>query len=166
MDSTPHADAQLSRTKVLVVDDERAIAQMVGTYLTRAGYEVSVAHTGPAAVSTARAESPEVLVLDLGLPGKRRRRRKSGSCANSKTDAAPTPCRNEHEGPGGLSQNWHTEKRWCILAAQGLMGAIPATSTTVSHTVRVVATSTPRIHSAARDLGVDVVWIRRGPPTS
>lgn len=54
MDSTPHADAQLLRTKVLVVDDERAIAQMVGTYLTRAGYEVSVAHTGPAAVSTAR----------------------------------------------------------------------------------------------------------------
>jgi DNA-binding response OmpR family regulator len=69
MDSTPHADAQLLRTKVLVVDDERAIAQMVGTYLTRAGYEVSVAHTGPAAVSAARTEGPEVLVLDLGLPG-------------------------------------------------------------------------------------------------
>lgn len=69
MDLTPHADAQLLRTKVLVVDDERAIAQMVGTYLTRAGYEVSVAHTGPAAVSAARTEGPEVLVLDLGLPG-------------------------------------------------------------------------------------------------
>lgn len=69
MHSTPQADAQLPPTKILVVDDERAIAQMVGTYLTRAGYEVSVAHTGPAAVSAARAEGPAVLVLDLGLPG-------------------------------------------------------------------------------------------------
>jgi DNA-binding response OmpR family regulator len=69
MHSTSHADAQPPPTKVLVVDDERAIAQMVSTYLTRAGYEVSVAHTGPAAVAAARAGEPAVLVLDLGLPG-------------------------------------------------------------------------------------------------
>ncbi|WP_347353599.1 response regulator transcription factor [Intrasporangium sp.] len=55
--------------RVLVVDDERALARMVGTYLTRAGYEVSQAHTGPDAVTCARDLDPEVIVLDLGLPG-------------------------------------------------------------------------------------------------
>lgn len=55
--------------RVLVVDDERDIAQMVGTYLTRAGYDVFITHTGPGAVAAARAEEPAVLVLDLGLPG-------------------------------------------------------------------------------------------------
>ncbi|WP_289018775.1 response regulator transcription factor [uncultured Ornithinimicrobium sp.] len=69
MHSTTQPDAQPPPTKVLVVDDEQAIAQMVGTYLSRAGYDVSVAHTGTAAVSAARAQGPAVLVLDLGLPG-------------------------------------------------------------------------------------------------
>lgn len=55
--------------RVLVVDDEKPLAQMVATYLTRAGYEVVQAHTGPDAVEAARAAGPDVVVLDLGLPG-------------------------------------------------------------------------------------------------
>lgn len=55
--------------RVLVVDDERALAQMVGRYLTRAGYSVAEAYTGPDAVSMARELDPDVIVLDLGLPG-------------------------------------------------------------------------------------------------
>jgi DNA-binding response OmpR family regulator len=58
-----------STPRVLVVDDERALAQMVGTYLSRAGYTVSEAHTGPDAVTMARQLDPDVIVLDLGLPG-------------------------------------------------------------------------------------------------
>lgn len=69
MSSTPETDDRARPTRVLVVDDERAIAQMVGTYLSRAGYEVLVAHTGPDAVAAARTRDPAVLVLDLGLPG-------------------------------------------------------------------------------------------------
>ena len=55
--------------RVLVVDDERDIAQMVSTYVGNAGYAVSEAYTGPDAVSLARQLDPDVIVLDLGLPG-------------------------------------------------------------------------------------------------
>ncbi len=68
MESHP-AQAGATAPRVLVVDDERALAQMVGTYLGRAGYSVSEAHTGPDAVSMARELDPDVIVLDLGLPG-------------------------------------------------------------------------------------------------
>ncbi|WP_353510273.1 response regulator transcription factor [Intrasporangium sp.] len=68
MDS-PRPEAASSTPRVLVVDDERALAQMVGSYLTRAGYAVSEAYTGPDAVSLARELDPDVIVLDLGLPG-------------------------------------------------------------------------------------------------
>lgn len=68
MTSTPGSDTPAA-ARVLVVDDERAIAQLVSTYLSRAGYDVAAAHTGPDAVTAARAQDPAVLVLDLGLPG-------------------------------------------------------------------------------------------------
>jgi DNA-binding response OmpR family regulator len=55
--------------RVLVVDDEKPLAGMVATYLARAGYEADVAHTGPQALAAARERSPDVVVLDLGLPG-------------------------------------------------------------------------------------------------
>ena len=55
--------------RVLVVDDEKPLAQMVATYLERAGFSVAQAHTGIDAVDKARRFSPEVIVLDLGLPG-------------------------------------------------------------------------------------------------
>ena len=42
---------------------------MIATYLTRAGYDATTAHTGPEAVEAARAQAPDVVVLDLGLPG-------------------------------------------------------------------------------------------------
>jgi len=50
------------------VDDERALADLVGTYLTRDGFEVSLAHDGQQAIDLARQVDPEVMVLDLGLP--------------------------------------------------------------------------------------------------
>ncbi len=55
--------------RVLVVDDERALAQMIDSFLTRAGYEVTLAHTGPEGLELARSLDPDVVVLDLGLPG-------------------------------------------------------------------------------------------------
>ena len=58
-----------SPTKVLVVDDERALAAVIASYLTRAGHHVTQAHSGPDAVTQAKAEDPDVIVLDLGLPG-------------------------------------------------------------------------------------------------
>ncbi|HQY98999.1 MAG TPA: response regulator transcription factor [Propionicimonas sp.] len=55
---------------VLVVDDETVLAGMVANYLQRAGFRTSVAHDGIRAVELALAEAPDVVVLDLGLPGR------------------------------------------------------------------------------------------------
>ncbi|AGF72193.1 response regulator transcription factor [Corynebacterium halotolerans] len=55
--------------KVLVVDDEKPLAQMVANYLIRAGFDVAQAHTGSQAVDDTRRHEPDVIVLDLGLPG-------------------------------------------------------------------------------------------------
>ena len=57
-----------SGLRVLVVDDERALADLVGSYLTRDGFEVSMAYDGTQAIDQARQVDPDVMVLDLGLP--------------------------------------------------------------------------------------------------
>jgi DNA-binding response OmpR family regulator len=54
--------------KILVVDDELKIARLVRDYLTEAGFSVVTASDGEAAVSLARSEKPDLVVLDLGLP--------------------------------------------------------------------------------------------------
>ena len=55
--------------RILVVDDELKIARLVRDYLTEAGFDVVLANTGPGAVAAARSERPDLVVLDLGLPG-------------------------------------------------------------------------------------------------
>ena len=55
--------------RVLVVDDEADLAQLVAGYLRKAGLDVAVRHDGTDAVAAVRDFAPQVLVLDLGLPG-------------------------------------------------------------------------------------------------
>ncbi len=55
--------------KVLVVEDEVKIARLVRDYLHQAGFDVLEASDGPGALHLARAERPDMIVLDLGLPG-------------------------------------------------------------------------------------------------
>ena len=55
--------------RVLVVDDETALAGVVAGYLSREGFAVDLAHDGPAAVAAARANPPDLVVLDNMLPG-------------------------------------------------------------------------------------------------
>ena len=55
--------------KILVVDDELKIARLVRDYLTEAGFDVALAANGPAAVAAVRSDRPDLVVLDLGLPG-------------------------------------------------------------------------------------------------
>ena len=57
-----------SGLRVLVVDDERALADLVASYLTRDGFEVSMAQDGQQAIDQAHQVDPDVMVLDLGLP--------------------------------------------------------------------------------------------------
>ena len=55
-------------TKILVVDDEPAIRRLLRTTLHSQGYRVIEAETGREALLRLRAEEPDVMVLDLGLP--------------------------------------------------------------------------------------------------
>ncbi len=54
---------------ILLVDDDSRITQVARDYLAHAGFGVAVAHDGPAALARYRAEKPDLVVLDLGLPG-------------------------------------------------------------------------------------------------
>lgn len=58
-----------SKGVVLIVEDERAISDLLSLYLTREGFTVHVEATGPGGLSAARSMSPTVMVVDVGLPG-------------------------------------------------------------------------------------------------
>ncbi|HEY7132199.1 MAG TPA: response regulator transcription factor [Candidatus Limnocylindrales bacterium] len=54
---------------ILVVDDEPRIADLARDYLEHAGFGVRIAATGEAALQSIRRDRPDLVVLDLGLPG-------------------------------------------------------------------------------------------------
>ncbi len=56
-------------TTVLVIDDERRIARLVRDYLDQAGFRALEAHDGNEAVQMFRDHRPDLLIVDLGLPG-------------------------------------------------------------------------------------------------
>jgi DNA-binding response OmpR family regulator len=58
-----------SRGTVLVVDDEPTIVDVVSRYLARAGFVTRAAFDGPGAVEAARRHRPDLVVLDVMLPG-------------------------------------------------------------------------------------------------
>ncbi len=55
---------------VLVVEDEMEIARVVRDYLANAGFDVIVVGDGDSALASMRSAHPDLLVLDLGLPGR------------------------------------------------------------------------------------------------
>lgn len=55
--------------RVMIVDDEAPLAQLVAGYFEREGFEVAVAGDGETAIAQMRQWDPGILVLDLGLPG-------------------------------------------------------------------------------------------------
>jgi len=59
----------LAGERVLVVDDEPTVREVVQHYLEREGYRVQVAEDGPAALAALAADAPDLIVLDLMLPG-------------------------------------------------------------------------------------------------
>lgn len=65
MTSLPKTQVQ----RVLVVEDEEALAFGVRDALEHAGYQVQVVHDGPSALDRIRTEQPDLVVLDLMLPG-------------------------------------------------------------------------------------------------
>jgi DNA-binding response OmpR family regulator len=59
----------LMNERILVVDDERPVLDLIRGYLEREGYLVSTAETGPEALERASLDSPDLVVLDVMLPG-------------------------------------------------------------------------------------------------
>jgi CheY-like chemotaxis protein len=57
------------RRRILVVDDNADAAESLALWLRLGGHEVRVAHDGPAALAAVDADPPEVVLLDIGMPG-------------------------------------------------------------------------------------------------
>ena len=55
--------------RILIVEDEKKIAHWVRTYFEQAGFQVQVAYDGPTGLAMARDAPPDLLILDLMLPG-------------------------------------------------------------------------------------------------
>src|SRR5690554_1727646 len=60
----------VERGRILVVDDDLNLCELVSLYLTREGFSVECVHDGEEAVTTALRSPPDLIVLDLMLPGK------------------------------------------------------------------------------------------------
>ncbi|QUR66777.1 response regulator transcription factor [Mycobacterium spongiae] len=70
MDPRPEASSDHAAVcRALIVDDEVVLTGIIASYLEREHYEVRVAHNGPDALAMAREYDPDVVVLDLALPG-------------------------------------------------------------------------------------------------
>jgi CheY-like chemotaxis protein len=55
--------------RVLIVDDNEDARQLLAMLLEQGGYETWTAEDGPSALDAARAASPNIVILDIGLPG-------------------------------------------------------------------------------------------------
>jgi PAS domain S-box-containing protein len=67
--AVPEPGPTAARTRVLVVDDDPAVAASTALWLEFLGHEVRVARTGPAAIEQALSFRPAVVLLDIGLAG-------------------------------------------------------------------------------------------------
>jgi CheY-like chemotaxis protein len=72
LDQVPFRDSnppQVRKTVVLVVDDERIIADTLSMILEKSGYDVLTAYDGKTALELARAVPPSLLITDVMMPG-------------------------------------------------------------------------------------------------
>jgi len=65
--SEPEAD--MAQPRILIIEDERGLVQSLSWYFSREGYETLVAHDGNEGLRKAQAMIPDVLLLDVMLPG-------------------------------------------------------------------------------------------------
>ncbi|HSM87425.1 MAG TPA: response regulator [Candidatus Limnocylindrales bacterium] len=61
-------NGQITRPRVLVVDDERVIADTLSIILNKNGFEASAVYTGAGAVDRARETSPDLVISDVIMP--------------------------------------------------------------------------------------------------
>jgi DNA-binding response OmpR family regulator len=58
----------MAKERILVVDDERELADIISDYLVRESYEVQVSYNGASALKTLRSFCPQLVILDVMLP--------------------------------------------------------------------------------------------------
>src|SRR5436309_11978077 len=58
----------MPKAKVLIIEDDRPLAEVVAYNMKQAGYEVLLAHDGQDGLTQAQMKSPDIVVLDLMLP--------------------------------------------------------------------------------------------------
>ena len=83
--------------KVLIVDDEKSISDILDYNLKKDGYETCCAYDGPSALDLARAENPDLILLggdifDDDLPRRRRTRSSAWRTARTTTSRSRFPC--------------------------------------------------------------------------
>ena len=59
----------MAKGKILIVDDEKKIVSLVRTYFEREGYQVAEAYDGQFALEAFKREAPNLIILDVMLPG-------------------------------------------------------------------------------------------------
>lgn len=59
----------MTKKRILIADDESHILRILRFNLERAGYEIMAVEDGDAALETALAERPDLVILDVGMPG-------------------------------------------------------------------------------------------------
>ena len=57
-------------TKILIVDDEPSICEVLDKFFSKEGYEVSVANNGQDALEMFKKNEPDIVLLDIMLPGR------------------------------------------------------------------------------------------------
>ena len=60
----------MSKQRILIVDDDENIAELISLYLTKECFETSMVHDGAAVMDAFHAFKPDLILLDLMLPGK------------------------------------------------------------------------------------------------
>ena len=63
------APPRIERLYILAVEDDQETAQNLAVLLRREGHEVDIASDGPTALCSAQVHQPDVVLLDIGLPG-------------------------------------------------------------------------------------------------
>jgi PAS domain S-box-containing protein len=65
----PRQSPRAGQLRILIVDDNQDSAASLATLLRLVGHEVAAVHSGPEAIESARARIPDLILLDIGLPG-------------------------------------------------------------------------------------------------
>lgn len=68
-DNLLNLDSKLARKRVLVIDDERTIADTLAMILRQAGYEASATYSGESAIFVAQTTAPALIISDIQMPG-------------------------------------------------------------------------------------------------